>query len=64
MLRKVLLGLAALIAVLLVLIFTRAPTFRVERTTRIAAPPDVVFAMVNDFRAWDRWSLWRTRPPR
>jgi uncharacterized protein YndB with AHSA1/START domain len=63
MLRKVLLGLAALIAVLLVLIFTRAPTFRVERTTRIAAPPDVVFALVNDFRAWDRWSPWAHLDP-
>ena len=31
MLRKVLLGLAALIVVLVALIFTRASTFRVER---------------------------------
>lgn len=63
MLRKVLLGLAAIIVVLLVLIFTRASTFRVERTTRIATPPDVVFALVNDFRAWDRWSPWAHLDP-
>ena len=56
MFRKVLIALAALVVVLLVVIATRPSTYRVERTTRIAAPPDVVFALVNDFHAWDRWS--------
>ena len=63
MLRKVLLGLAALIIILLGIIYTRASTFRVERTTRIDAPPDVVFALVNDFHAWDRWSPWAHLDP-
>jgi len=63
MLRKLLLGLAALIVVLVVLVLARPSTFRVERTTRIAAPPDVVFALVNDFRAWDRWSPWAHLDP-
>ena len=63
MLRKLLIGLAALIVVLVVLVLARASTFRVERTTRIAAPPDVVFALVNDFHAWDRWSPWAHLDP-
>ena len=58
MLRKVLLSLAALVVILLGIIYTRASTFRVERATRIDAPPDVVFALVNDFHAWERWSPW------
>ena len=63
MLRKVLLGLAALIIILLGIIYTRGSTFRVERATRIDAPPDVVFALVNDFHAWDRWSPWAHLDP-
>ena len=63
MLRKVLLGLAALIIILLGIIYTRASTFRVERTTRIDAPLDVVFALVNDLHAWDRWSPWAKLDP-
>ena len=63
MLRKILIAFAAIIVVLLVVIATRPSTFRVERTTRIAAPPDVVFALVNDFHAWDRWSPWAHLDP-
>ena len=63
MLRKVLLGLAALIIILVGIIYTRASTFRVERTTRIDAPPDVVYALVSDFHAWDRWSPWAHLDP-
>jgi len=55
MLRKVLIALAAVIVVLLVVIAMRPSAYRVERSTRIAAPPDVVFGLVNDFHAWDRW---------
>ena len=63
MLRKVLLGLAALIIILVGIIYTRASTFRVERATRIEAPPDVVYALVSDFHAWDRWSPWAHLDP-
>ena len=63
MLRKLLIGFAALILVLLVVIATRSSTYRVERSTRIGAPPDVVFALVNDFHAWDRWSPWAHLDP-
>ncbi|HZW90824.1 MAG TPA: SRPBCC family protein [Myxococcaceae bacterium] len=63
MLRKVLLGIAALIIILVGIIYTRGSTFRVERATRIEAPPDVVYALVSDFRAWDRWSPWAHLDP-
>ena len=32
-------------------------------STRIAAPPDVVFGLVNDFHAWDKWSPWAKLDP-
>jgi uncharacterized protein YndB with AHSA1/START domain len=63
MLRKVLLGLAALIVILVGIVYTRPSTFRVERATRIEAPPDVVYALVSDFHAWDRWSPWAHLDP-
>jgi len=63
MLRKILIVVAALLVVLGVVIATRPSAYRVERSTRIAAPPDVVFGLVNDFHAWDRWSPWAKLDP-
>src|SRR5215510_2287084 len=63
MLRKVLIVLGVLVVVLVVIIATRPSNYRVERSTRIAAPPDVVFGLVNDFHAWDRWSPWTKLDP-
>src|SRR5215475_5265322 len=63
MLRKVVIVLGVVVVVLAVIIATRPSTFRVERSTRIAAPPDVVFGLVNDFHAWDRWSPWAKLDP-
>ena len=63
MLRKVLIGFAAVIIVLLMVIATRPGTYRVERSTVIHAPPDVVFGLVNDLHAWDRWSPWAKLDP-
>jgi uncharacterized protein YndB with AHSA1/START domain len=37
---------------------TQPDSFRVERALAIKAPPAAVFALVNDFRAWARWSPW------
>ena len=62
-LRKVLIVLAALVVILVGVIAIRPSTFQVERSTRIAAPPDVVFGLVNDFHAWDRWSPWAKLDP-
>jgi hypothetical protein len=56
MLAYVLYGLAALVAVLVVVIATRPPAFRVARTAKIAAPAGVIFSFVNDFREWPKWS--------
>lgn len=61
--KKVLLAIAALVALLLVVIALQPGEFRVVRTTTIAAPPAVVFAQVNEFRAWDAWSPWAKLDP-
>ncbi|MGZ6028557.1 MAG: SRPBCC family protein [Myxococcaceae bacterium] len=63
MLRKILIGVVAVLLVLVIIIATRPSTYRIERSTRIAAPPDVVFGLVNDFHAWDGWSPWAKLDP-
>jgi hypothetical protein len=63
MLQKLLIALAALIVLLVAYVATRPDTFRVERTTRIAAPPDVVFGEVNDLQRWREWSPWEALDP-
>ncbi len=63
MARKILIGVAVLIVLLVVVILTRPGTFHVERSITMAAPPDSAFAQVNDFRAWGAWSPWEKLDP-
>ena len=58
----------AIIAVVLiagVLIFaaTKPDIFRVQRTASIKAPPEKIFAFINDFKRWDAWSPWEKKDP-
>jgi uncharacterized protein YndB with AHSA1/START domain len=54
---------AALIAVVLIIAATKPDAFRVERETSIKAPPDRVFAYINDFHHWPAWSPWEKIDP-
>jgi uncharacterized protein YndB with AHSA1/START domain len=63
MLKKVLVILGAAIAVLLIVIATRPSTYRVERSARIEAPAEAVFAVVSDFSTFAEWSPWEKRDP-
>jgi uncharacterized protein YndB with AHSA1/START domain len=53
---SILAGLGIIIACLLIFAATKPDTFRVERTTSIKAPPEKIFALISDFRAWNSWS--------
>ncbi|MHC5350837.1 SRPBCC family protein [Metapseudomonas furukawaii] len=37
--------------------------FRIERTASIAAPPEKVFPLINDFQQWPAWSPWEKIDP-
>lgn len=63
MLKKALLVLAAVVAALVVVIATRPDSFQVERSAQIKAPPQVIFAAVNDLHQWDKWSPWEKLDP-
>lgn len=43
---------------------TKPPTFHVERSTTIAAAPEKINPLVNDFHNWDRWSPWANLDPK
>jgi len=64
MLKKVLLAVAALLAVLAVVIATRPGQFRVERSAVVAAPPERVYARIADLHAWEGWSPWAKLDPK
>ena len=51
------------IAALLAVASTRPPTFRIERSTSIAAPMLQVAELIDDFRAWQKWSPWENIDP-
>ena len=56
MLKKILLGLVAVIALFLAYAATRPADFRVERSLAIAAPPLALFEQVNDHHKFNAWN--------
>ena len=67
MIRKLLFGIPVgiVVAVLIVcaVIAMQPSEFKITRTATVNAPPDAVFAQVNDFHKWDAWSPWAKIDP-
>ena len=63
MLKKILIMLAVVIALLAIVIGRRPGEFTVTREATIIAPPSVVYAQLADFHRWQRWSPWEQRDP-
>ncbi|RYZ31350.1 MAG: polyketide cyclase, partial [Myxococcaceae bacterium] len=63
MLKKIAIGLAAALALLLAFIATRPSTFVLSRTATLPGTPDIAFGLVNDFHQWERWSPWEKLDP-
>jgi hypothetical protein len=60
---KILIVLAVVIVLLVLVVASRPSTFRVVRTITIAAPAELPFERVNDFRSWSTWSPWDKKDP-
>ena len=56
--KMIALVLVVLVLALLAFAASRPDNFRVERTTTVNAPPEKIFALLNDFRHWPAWSPW------
>ena len=54
---------AAIVGLLLVYAATRPDSFRIERSAHIQAPPEKVFAPIDDFHRWTAWSPWENIDP-
>jgi len=63
MLIKILIALAVILAVFLIVVAMQPDTFRIARSTAIAAPPEAVFAEVNDYHRWLAWSPFEKFDP-
>src|SRR5262245_37946501 len=63
MIKLILIGLAVAVAGVLIYAATRPDSFRIERSAIIKAPPEKLFALVDDFRRWTAWSPWEKVDP-
>ena len=63
MFKKILLGVMVVIAAILIFAATKPDIFRVQRAAGIKAPPEKIFAIINDFKRWDAWSPWEKKDP-
>jgi hypothetical protein len=51
------------IGIVLILAAMKPDQFRVQRTAAIKAPPDKIFLLLNDFKAWPAWSPYENKDP-
>jgi uncharacterized protein YndB with AHSA1/START domain len=63
MLKIIAIVIVVLIAGVLILAATKPDTFRVQRAASIKAPPEKIFALINDFNRWGTWSPWEKKDP-
>jgi hypothetical protein len=63
MLKIIAIIVVVLLIALLIYAMTRPDTFRVQRTTRINAPPEKIFPLINDYRGWGSWSPYEKLDP-
>lgn len=63
MLKIVAVVVVLLIAAVLVFAATRPDSFRVQRSAHIQAPPERIFAQINDFNRWRAWSPYEKLDP-
>jgi uncharacterized protein YndB with AHSA1/START domain len=63
MLKLILVGLVAVLAIFLIVVAMRPSDFRITRSATIAAPPAVVFEQINNLQKWNAWSPWARLDP-
>jgi hypothetical protein len=63
MLKKILIGLVAIVAIFAIVVALQPSEYRVTRSTTVSAQAPDVFEQVNDFHNWDAWSPWAKLDP-
>ena len=54
---------AVIVAGILIYATTKPDSFTVKRTASIKAPPDRIFALINDLHGWGAWSPYEKKDP-
>lgn len=63
MIKKVLLGLVAVIVIFLAVAAMQPADFRISRSATIAAPPSALFEQINDLHKFQDWNPWAKIDP-
>ncbi len=63
MLKTIAVVVVVALAALLIFAATKPDTLRVQRATSIKAPPERIFALINDFNSWGAWSPYEKKDP-
>ena len=62
-LKRIVLGVAVLVAVLLAVGMILPSGFKVQRSVEVAASPSRVYPLIASPREWKNWSVWNRRDP-
>jgi len=62
-LKRIVLGVVLLVAILLAVGMLLPSGFKVQRSVEIAAPPSKIFPLIASPREWKNWSVWNRRDP-
>ncbi|MES2325491.1 MAG: SRPBCC family protein [Pseudomonadota bacterium] len=63
MIKKIGIGLLAIIAIICGLAMTKPDSYTVTRSITIKAPPEKIIGLVSDFHQWPTWSPWEKLDP-
>ncbi len=63
MLKTLLFLVLAALAAVLVFAATRPDSFAIQRSARIKAPPERLFGLINDMRAFNTWNPYNQKDP-
>lgn len=63
MLKAIALVIIVAVAGVLILAALQPDSFRIERSTRIQAPPEKIYQLINDLTRWEAWSPWERKDP-
>ncbi len=55
--------LVVIVAGILIYAATRPDAFRVQRSVSIKAPPDKIYALIDNLRLWNGWSPYEKKDP-
>ncbi|GAB2864675.1 K(+)-transporting ATPase subunit F [Pseudoduganella ginsengisoli] len=63
MLKKIAIGIVAVVVIILGLALLQPNSFAVSRSIAIKAPAEKIYPLISDFHEWGKWSPWEGLDP-